>query len=260
MLLNALYPNANHPGNPANAQQYLDWWNNYRPTLSNVYQAIDINQPVIDSGTGYIDAAYCETDGIHPNEAGYIAIGTYVEQEFSHVDEEGSIDPGVEIQALLEEVPVKSFPYLAMRVLPTDQQADGYNPHPQAVPNPTAIPRSGRSQVQGVSALLAPPAWFDQRDGSGGSHLSPAGVVSRPDRQGRLRGNITDQNGQPVSRRVRCFERRTGRIVREIWSNAAGYYQFDDLDPGKRFTVVAHDYSGTYNAVIADNAQPEVPA
>ncbi|CAM3306594.1 LamG-like jellyroll fold domain-containing protein [Halomonas lysinitropha] len=135
-----------------------------------------------------------------------------------------------------------------------------YNPHPSPVPNPTAIPRSGRSSVQGVTALLARPAWFDQRDGSGGSHLTPEGVVSRPDRQGRISGNTTDPNGNPVSRRVRCFERTTGRIVREGWSNSAGYYQFDDLDPAKRFTIVAHDHTGEYNAVIADNAQPEVPA
>ncbi|SDO30017.1 Concanavalin A-like lectin/glucanases superfamily protein [Halomonas shengliensis] len=155
---------------------------------------------------------------------------------------------------------VLRFPYFAVRGLPSSFPLSAYNPHPTPIPNPTAIPRSGRSGVNGVTALLTPPAWFDQRDGSGGSHLSPAGVVSRPDRQGRLSGNTTDQNGQPVSRRVRCFERRTGRIVRETWSNAAGYYQFDDLDPAKRFTVVAHDYSGTYNAVIADNAQPEVPA
>lgn len=137
---------------------------------------------------------------------------------------------------------------------------EGYNPATIRVPNPDAITRSGRSALQVDPGTLAPAGSFDQIDGSGGSHFSPEGVVSRPDRQGRISGNTTDQNGQPVSRRVRCFERRTGRIVRETWSNAAGYYQFDDLDPGKRFTVVAHDYSGTYNAVIADNAQPEVPA
>jgi len=153
-------------------------------------------------------------------------------------------------------LPQPMFPPITRRSMPGSTLS--YNPHPIPVPNPTAIPRSGRSTEQG--SVVRTLGHFDQRDGSGGSHLSPSGVVSQPDRQGRLSGNTTGPDGSPVSRRVRCFERKSGRIVRETWSNAAGYYQFDDLDPNKRFTVVSHDHTGEYNAVIADNTQPEVPA
>lgn len=188
--------------------------------------------------------------------------GTFGQNWHGSLDDFIIYDRGLslsELEVLVNINVTDPFPHKSMSsLIGAAVSSLGYNPHPTPVANPTAIPRSGRSTEQG--SVVRRLGHFDQRDGSGGSHLSPEGVVSRPDRQGRLSGNTTDQNGQPVSRRVRCFERKTGRIVRETWSNAAGYYQFDDLDPSKRFTVVAHDYSGTYNAVIADNAQPEVPA
>ena len=153
--------------------------------------------------------------------------------------------------------PPKKLPEITAAIAPP---AGSYNPHPIPVPNPSAIPRSGISMVPGSVNPLKALGYVDQIDGSGGQPGNPNGVASDPARRGVLEGNTTDHYGNPLSRRVRCFERRSGRIVREAWSNAAGYYRFQDLDPNKRFTIVAHDYRGTYNAVVADNAKPKVPA
>lgn len=84
VLYNAVYPNANSPTNPGNANYYEDWWVNYRGGLTDVYQEIDIMQSVVDGVTGYIDTAYCESDGVHPNLSGYTQIGQYMEAQFNH--------------------------------------------------------------------------------------------------------------------------------------------------------------------------------
>lgn len=155
--------------------------------------------------------------------------------------------------------PPKTLPDVHSTLLALSTGA-GYNPHPTPVPNPTAIARNGQSSVLGAADPLKALGYIDQRDGSGGHPTAPTGVASDPTRRGILEGNTTDHYGNPVSRQVRVFERATGRIVREAWSTNAGYYRFIELDPHKRFTIVAHDHKGTYNAVIADNAQPELPA
>lgn len=150
------------------------------------------------------------------------------------------------------------FPYFSFRQVAVETLSDAYNPHPTPIPNPTAIPRSGRSTVQDTPDPVKALGFYDQVDGSGGKTNAPHGVASDPARRGIIEGNTTDENGQPVSRRVRAFERKSGRIVRETWSNSAGFYRFEELDPNKRFTIVAHDYTGEWNAVIADNVTPEV--
>ncbi len=57
----------------------------------------------------------------------------------------------------------------------------------------------------------------------------------------------------PVHRKVRLFDAKNGRLVREAWSDAVtGAYAFEGVRLGP-WLVVAHDYTNSYNAVVADN-------
>ena len=54
----------------------VDWWNSYMPTLTGSYVPVNVMTPIIDSG--YLNSAYAQSDGIHPNVSGYAAIGEYI--------------------------------------------------------------------------------------------------------------------------------------------------------------------------------------
>ena len=54
-----------------------------------------------------------------------------------------------------------------------------------------------------------------------------------------------------VQRRVRLFCRKSGRLVRETWSDASGNYTFKQIRSGPWF-VLSHDHTGEFNAVVAD--------
>jgi hypothetical protein len=71
---------------------------------------------------------------------------------------------------------------------------------------------------------------------------------------------IGDPTNLPVRRRVRLHDQRSGRVVREVWSNAAtGEYAFSNLRAGTYY-VTAFDHTGAYNGVIETDLVPEVPA
>jgi hypothetical protein len=77
----------------------------------------------------------------------------------------------------------------------------------------------------------------------------------------RIPGTVKIDNSPganiPVRRQVRLFDKQFGRLVRETYSDAlTGAYSFDYLAPVKYF-VVTHDYTGFYNAVVADDITPE---
>lgn len=62
-----------------------------------------------------------------------------------------------------------------------------------------------------------------------------------------------------VHRKVRLICKRSGRLVRETWSDpVTGAYVFDRVRRGP-WTVLAHDYTGVYNAVVADNKLGDLP-
>ena len=88
-------------------------------------------------------------------------------------------------------------------------------------------------------AMIAPIAASDMEDG-GPYHIEDiVAIDSNPD--------------IPVSRKVRLFDRATGRLVRETWSDpTTGRYRFDRIRLGP-WTIVAYDHTDFYNAVIADN-------
>lgn len=62
----------------------------------------------------------------------------------------------------------------------------------------------------------------------------------------------------PVSRRVRLFRKRDGRLVRETWSDAAGNYAFEHLRHDIDYCVVSYDHTGLYNAAISDSVALEL--
>ena len=57
----------------------------------------------------------------------------------------------------------------------------------------------------------------------------------------------------PVKRRVRLLDGLTYRVVAETWSDpVTGGYSFPNVRIGP-WLIVAADYTGDYNAVVADN-------
>jgi hypothetical protein len=77
---------------------------------------------------------------------------------------------------------------------------------------------------------------------------------------GRIIGttkNVGDPD-YPVSRRVRLFRKRDGVLAREMWSDAAGNYQFNHVRADVEYVITSHDHTGLYNAVIADSIIPEL--
>ena len=71
-----------------------------------------------------------------------------------------------------------------------------------------------------------------------------------------LTGTVTNIGGIPVRRRVQLIEERSGRVIREVWSDAAtGVYVFSEIRPQVKYTVVSYDHTGLFRAVIADNLE-----
>lgn len=62
---------------------------------------------------------------------------------------------------------------------------------------------------------------------------------------------------RPLARRVQLISENTNLLVAETWSDAAGNYRFEFIDPAQRYTVVSYDHQRLYRAVIADNLVPE---
>lgn len=116
-----------------------------------------------------------------------------------------------------------------------------------------------------VSALLGGP--FSAAVGSPLPAMSPALVHSC----GRLvdleNGGIGRVVGTtkafgnpnyPVSTRVRLQRRRDAQLVREVWSDAAGNYEFTNIRHDVLYTVSSIDHTGAYNGVIADPVTPDL--
>lgn len=92
-------------------------------------------------------------------------------------------------------------------------------------------------------------------------HLTPdLGFFSGP---GVVSGTVKVlalPENMPVFRRLRLHEQKSGKLVREVWSDAlTGAYSFTGL----RMTVyyvTGFDHTGTYGGVIETDLVPEVPA
>lgn len=68
---------------------------------------------------------------------------------------------------------------------------------------------------------------------------------------GRIYGTVRI-GANPASRRVRLIDRITGALAREQFSDAAGGYDFRNIERDRKFCALAHDHTDTYNAVVAD--------
>lgn len=94
-----------------------------------------------------------------------------------------------------------------------------------------------------------------------GSVLLPTPEISRDwihGGAGRIMGTV-EEKATPLHRRVRLHREVDGLLVRQTWSDGAGAFQFDDLDPFQCYSVISYDYLHHNRAVIADNITPEVP-
>lgn len=61
----------------------------------------------------------------------------------------------------------------------------------------------------------------------------------------------------PVRRRVRLHDQPSGRVVREVWSDATtGAYTFDRIRMGTYY-VTAFDHTGQFSGVIETDVTPE---
>lgn len=76
---------------------------------------------------------------------------------------------------------------------------------------------------------------------------------------GQITGTVKEkgQPDQPLVRQVLLYSENTHQLVADVWSDAAGNYRFEWLDPAQRYTVISTDYRQMYRAVIADNLRPE---
>ena len=93
----------------------------------------------------------------------------------------------------------------------------------------------------------------------------PDGGVSYRDFEfggsGRIAGTVKEDGSPdvPVKRRVRLHRERDGLLVREVWSDpVTGAYSFDYIDATKRYTVIAYDHTGAFEAVVAAGVVPDV--
>lgn len=71
---------------------------------------------------------------------------------------------------------------------------------------------------------------------------------------GYIVGKVTEQ-GVPVSRRVMCYHRVSGVLVRTVRSDTSGDYRIDGLLKNTRYYITSIDEIGTdiqYNAVTQD--------
>lgn len=80
LLLNAMYgtqAGADNTPTPDLRDYMTDWWDNYRPTLSGPFGALDIMRPMID-GNGFMQSSLTQSDGIHPTPAGHQVVGGFI--------------------------------------------------------------------------------------------------------------------------------------------------------------------------------------
>jgi hypothetical protein len=104
----------------------------------------------------------------------------------------------------------------------------------------------------------------------GASTLAAPTMRRRPGARGFAYDNSFGGNGKingtvyidgtpdvPAQKLVRLMHLRSGLVIRNTYSAADGSYEFRDLRMGDLYTVISHDHTGTYNAVVKDRIYPE---
>lgn len=67
---------------------------------------------------------------------------------------------------------------------------------------------------------------------------------------------IVSVEGKPASRKVYALDAKTLAIIKTAVSLDNGQYLITNLDPTKRYLVMARDYQGEYEPVCYDNVTP----
>lgn len=116
-----------------------------------------------------------------------------------------------------------------------------------------------------AGALRTITIFADPIAGAGTWGLLPAGAATRDISElggrGRIAGTVKIDSSPdyPVWRRVRLFDKRDNRLVREAWSDPeTGAYVFEHVNPARLYVVIAYDHTGAYNAEIRDAITPEL--
>ena len=66
-------------------------------------------------------------------------------------------------------------------------------------------------------------------------------------------------NGVPTSREIEVRDRKSRRVVAVRRSNVDGTYRFPGLNPSLQYDVIARDFAGDYEDVIAGAVRPHTP-
>jgi hypothetical protein len=78
----------------------------------------------------------------------------------------------------------------------------------------------------------------------------------------RVSGTVKEKSlpdNHPLRRRVRLVIETSGRIIREVWSDAVtGNYTFDGIRGDYKYTVISYDHLHNYRAIIADNVIADI--
>lgn len=78
---------------------------------------------------------------------------------------------------------------------------------------------------------------------------------------GRIYGTVKVDGSPdtPVFRRVRLHRDKDGMVVNEQWSDpVTGAYDFQYIQTGYTYTVIAYDHTEDFRAVVADRIEPEL--
>ena len=70
---------------------------------------------------------------------------------------------------------------------------------------------------------------------------------------------IVDKLGQVGQYKVRLYDRQTGYLIQQVWSNPDGSYEFTGLNnrPNAYMTIGIDDTGSPVNAAVCDYITPE---
>jgi hypothetical protein len=74
--------------------------------------------------------------------------------------------------------------------------------------------------------------------------------------KGTIKGTVKVITTPAPSRKVRLYDKVSGKLARETISDGSGLYGFTNLDKTRTYYVTAFDNAGGYNATIEDSVTP----
>lgn len=123
-------------------------------------------------------------------------------------------------------------------------------------PFPTNTPVFGSRPQEGIDRL---PLGIPQNNYEWS--LNPAANVMQFKGRGKIVGTVKTKNSPtnlPAHRRVRLYREPDGLLIRTVWSDpVTGVYEFIGIPMDTTYTVVSHDYTGAFRAVLADGLTPD---